>query len=129
MNNATPNNGLARYRASVSERKHAAILKSAEAVFAKGFESACMADVARQADVSTATLYKHCGSKEELLHMVIDVIYAREGQRAVTQFVMKATFLSCDDVLKTGSQAALDARDFIANVIDSLNAPVASEAA
>lgn len=55
------------YRASVRTNKRAAIVDAAFATFAShGFSGAGMAEIARQADVSTATLYKHFESKEEL---------------------------------------------------------------
>lgn len=55
------------YRAAVRTSKRAAILDSALRIFTeRSFASASMADIARLADVSTATLYKHFGSKDEL---------------------------------------------------------------
>lgn len=63
---------LESYRRSVSDAKHASILKVALIRFLKdGFSKAAMADIAREADVSTATLYKHFGSKEELFVAVV----------------------------------------------------------
>jgi TetR/AcrR family transcriptional regulator of autoinduction and epiphytic fitness len=64
--------GLDTHRKNVSERKRAAILKAAEEIFLKnGYARAGMADIARKADVSTATLYKHFSSKEELFSAVV----------------------------------------------------------
>lgn len=55
------------YRAAVRTNKRSAILSAAAQAFsAKGFAGAGMAEIARRADVSTATLYKHFESKEEL---------------------------------------------------------------
>jgi TetR/AcrR family transcriptional regulator of autoinduction and epiphytic fitness len=55
----------------VSEAKRASILKAAREAFLKdGFSRAAVADIARSADVSTATLYKHFSSKEELFAAV-----------------------------------------------------------
>ena len=55
------------YRAHIHQEKHAAILSAAFDVFAsQGFAGAGMAEIARNADVSTATLYKHFASKDEL---------------------------------------------------------------
>lgn len=63
--------GLEDYRRSVSEAKRASILKAARDAFLKeGFSRAAVAEIARAADVSTATLYKHFTSKEELFAAV-----------------------------------------------------------
>ncbi|KAB7739407.1 TetR family transcriptional regulator [Parvibaculum sedimenti] len=64
--------GLEEYRRSVSENKHAAILKAGRKHFLEhGYSGAAAADIAREADVSTATLYKHFSSKEELFVAVV----------------------------------------------------------
>lgn len=63
--------GLEEYRRSVSESKRASILRAARAAFLKdGFSRAAVAEIANMADVSTATLYKHFDSKEELFAAV-----------------------------------------------------------
>lgn len=68
--------GLATYRKSVSETKRAAILKAAREIFLKdGYSRAAMAEIAREADVSTATLYKHFDSKESLFAAVVQDAY------------------------------------------------------
>jgi len=68
--------GLATYRKSVSETKHAAILEAARANFLRdGYSRAAMAEIAREADVSTATLYKHFASKEMLFAAVVQEAY------------------------------------------------------
>lgn len=65
--------GLASYRRSVSETKRAAILKAARENFLNnGYSRAAMADIARDADVSTATLYKHFASKDALFAAIVD---------------------------------------------------------
>lgn len=65
--------GLASYRRSVSETKRAAILKAARENFLNGgFSRAAMADIARDADVSTATLYKHFASKDALFAAIVE---------------------------------------------------------
>jgi TetR/AcrR family transcriptional regulator of autoinduction and epiphytic fitness len=70
------NLGLATYRKSVSETKRAAILKAAREIFLKdGYSRAAMAEIAREADVSTATLYKHFDSKESLFAAVVQDAY------------------------------------------------------
>ncbi len=74
--------GLEEYRRSVSEAKRASILKAARGAFLKdGFSRAAVADIARVADVSTATLYKHFASKEELFAAV-----AKEAAQAVGDY-------------------------------------------
>ena len=64
--------GLDTHRRNVSDKKRAAILKAALDNFLRnGFSRAGMADIAREADVSTATLYKHFDSKEALFAAVV----------------------------------------------------------
>lgn len=49
-------------------RKASAILKAAEAIFAKkGFHTATIAEIARKAKVSEATIYEYFSTKEDLL--------------------------------------------------------------
>jgi TetR/AcrR family fatty acid metabolism transcriptional regulator len=49
-------------------QKSAAILKAAEAIFArKGFHTATIAEIAKKAKVSEATIYEYFSTKEELL--------------------------------------------------------------
>lgn len=61
------------YRSSVARAKHAAILDAARAQFLEhGFTRSGMTDIARRADVSTATLYKHFRSKEILFAEIIE---------------------------------------------------------
>lgn len=51
--------------------KSAAILKAAETIFArKGFHSATIAEIAKRAKVSEATIYEYFSSKEELLFTI-----------------------------------------------------------
>ena len=65
--------GLESYRRKVSESKRRSIMQAARAEFQdNGFTHAAMAEIARKADVSTATLYKHFGSKEELFAAVVE---------------------------------------------------------
>lgn len=64
--------GLDNYRRSVSEAKQASILQAGREIFLRdGFSRASVADIARRADVSTATLYKHFSSKEDLFAAVV----------------------------------------------------------
>lgn len=56
-----------------SERKRKHILASATAIFsAEGFSHAGMEQIARDAGVSTATLYAHFPSKAELFRIVVE---------------------------------------------------------
>ncbi|MDP2151692.1 MAG: TetR/AcrR family transcriptional regulator [Parvibaculum sp.] len=60
------------HRRNVSDKKRTAILKAALDNFLRnGFSRAGMAEIAREADVSTATLYKHFDSKETLFAAVV----------------------------------------------------------
>ena len=73
--------GLEQYRRSVKESKRASILAAAQENFLKnGFSRAAVADIAREADVSTATLYKHFSSKEELFATVVRESYGELGE-------------------------------------------------
>lgn len=75
--------GLEDYRRSVSAAKHASILKAGRDVFLRdGFSRAAVSDIARDANVSTATLYKHFRSKDELFDAVLKGAY--EGDEAET---------------------------------------------
>lgn len=74
------NLGLSSYRRSVSEAKRKAILQAARDHFLKnGYSRAAMADIARDADVSTATLYKHFSSKDDLFAAIVEDTYLRLG--------------------------------------------------
>ncbi|MCF8111270.1 MAG: TetR/AcrR family transcriptional regulator [Desulfobacteraceae bacterium] len=54
-----------------NSKKGAAILKAAEHIFArKGFQAATVADIAKKAKVSEATIYEYFSSKEELLFAI-----------------------------------------------------------
>lgn len=95
---------LENYRQSVSAAKHADILRSALAHFLKsGYHRAAMADVARDADVSTATLYKHFGSKEELFAAIVE-----EAQRVVEdEFAKRPPGATLAEMLHTAARAYL----------------------
>jgi TetR/AcrR family transcriptional regulator, regulator of autoinduction and epiphytic fitness len=59
--------GLEQYRAEITRQKQAAILKAALAAFLEfGYDRTTIDYVAQQAEVSTATLYKHFPSKADL---------------------------------------------------------------
>jgi TetR/AcrR family transcriptional regulator of autoinduction and epiphytic fitness len=72
--------GLDTHRRKISNQKRADILRSAKKHFLKfGYTSAGMADIARDADVSTATLYKHFSSKEELFAAIVREVAVPTG--------------------------------------------------
>lgn len=63
------------YRKSVSQSKRNAIIQAAINTFLdNGFEDAGMATIAQVAQVSTATLYKHFSSKDELFFAITDAV-------------------------------------------------------
>jgi TetR/AcrR family transcriptional regulator, regulator of autoinduction and epiphytic fitness len=71
--------GLEKYRRSVSEAKRASILRAGRENFLKnGYSGAAVVDIARSADVSTATLYKHFSSKEVLFAAVVTDAYVAD---------------------------------------------------
>lgn len=73
------------YRRSVSESKRASILLAGRENFLRnGYSRAAVADIAREADVSTATLYKHFSSKDELFTLVVREICADHGGEFAT---------------------------------------------
>lgn len=72
--------GLESHRRKVSLQKRAAIVLAAQDNFLKnGYSRAGMAEIARDADVSTATLYKHFASKEALFSAVVKEIARSTG--------------------------------------------------
>ncbi|MEN6543024.1 TetR/AcrR family transcriptional regulator [Parvibaculum sp.] len=76
--------GLEDYRRSVSAAKHASILQAGRDVFLRdGFSRAAVSDIARDANVSTATLYKHFRSKEELFDAVLKEAYDRDETETI----------------------------------------------
>ena len=63
---------LETYRQSIREGKRDAIVAAAQLVFLDhGYQGAAMAGIAKAADVSTATLYKHYANKETLFEAVV----------------------------------------------------------
>lgn len=72
--------GLEHYRRTISESKRTSILKAGRENFLRnGYSRAAVAEIAREADVSTATLYKHFSSKEELFAAVVREAYGDLG--------------------------------------------------
>lgn len=79
---------LESYRSAVIKAKRTAILRAARAQFLRnGFTHAGMTDIAYDADVSTATLYKHFRSK--------DILFAEIVEEASNMF--RFTFHQTDD--------------------------------
>ena len=66
-----PNNSFKGLKAQKNPAKGAIILKAAENTFAqKGFHEATISDIAKNAEVSEATIYEYFSSKEELLFSI-----------------------------------------------------------
>ncbi|MBI1261140.1 MAG: TetR family transcriptional regulator [Rhizobiales bacterium] len=84
--------GLEVYRRTVSEAKRASILAAARKNFlVHGLSHAAMAEIAHDADVSTATLYKHFESKEELFKCVVQDSFNPLGDELVVELSRKTT--------------------------------------
>lgn len=60
------------------------MLAGRENFLRNGYSRAAVADIAREADVSTATLYKHFSSKEELFAVVVRDISGNLGNEFAT---------------------------------------------
>lgn len=101
------NLALDNYRRTLSESKRAAILGAGrEAFLTNGFSRAAMADIARDADVSTATLYKHFTSKDDLFAAVVRDAYGiRDGE-----FENLADDVSAEDTFVAVIHRYLDAQ-------------------
>ena len=68
------------HRRKISEKKRAAIVDAARKNFlTHGYAGAGMAEIAHDADVSTATLYKHFASKEALFAAVVKQVARSTG--------------------------------------------------
>ncbi|MDJ0787386.1 MAG: TetR/AcrR family transcriptional regulator [Myxococcota bacterium] len=68
---------LDEYRTRRAERKRGDIIRAARLLFAsEGVEGASMAEIAKEAAVSTATLYRHFEDKEQLFSAVVDELVA-----------------------------------------------------
>ena len=67
---------LEEHHRTLKERKHRDIVNAAQDVFlTKGYDKAQMTDIAKLADVSTATLYNHFPSKQELFGAVMGALW------------------------------------------------------
>lgn len=79
----TAQSGLQKYRKAVSATKHKSILDAAEQLFGQqGYHNTGMMEVSREADVSTATLYKHFESKEKLAQLVVERVEKESPKKA-----------------------------------------------
>jgi len=68
---AKTNNSFRGIKAQKNPTKGAVILEAAQNIFAqKGFHEATISDIAKQAEVSEATIYEYFSSKEELLFSI-----------------------------------------------------------
>ncbi|MES1924696.1 TetR/AcrR family transcriptional regulator [Salinisphaera sp. T31B1] len=84
MNRASP---AAAYQRQISTAKRNAILDAAlECFLARGFAGTSLARIARAADVSTATLYRHFPSKDELFAQIIERPFLGESPDASTDW-------------------------------------------
>jgi TetR/AcrR family transcriptional regulator, regulator of autoinduction and epiphytic fitness len=80
--------GLEKYRIQVQKDKQEAILGAALELFLKyGYDQTKVDMIAQQADVSTATLYKHFHSKEELFNGLIEQAWGKDTSQTIESFV------------------------------------------
>lgn len=97
------------YRRSISELKQNAILTSARAIFLeRGYSRSGMSDIARQADVSTATLYKHFPSKENLFQAVVDENYSESNTSGIEEPLETSPEGSARQILKKALERCLN---------------------
>lgn len=67
---------LEEHQRTLKEKKRKAIIEAAhEAFLLHGYDKAQMADIAKRADVSTATLYNHFSSKQALFGEVMHLLW------------------------------------------------------
>ena len=111
---------LDKYRKKVSASKRAAILNAAKNHFEDGgYEGAGVAQIADDADVSTATLYKHFTSKQALFWHTLEDVATREGSPASVVFLFKSC-LQIPDHADVPSPTALEAMEVVAETIHHL---------
>ncbi|MFP3998618.1 MAG: TetR/AcrR family transcriptional regulator [Desulfobacterales bacterium] len=71
MPSRTTRSGARNTKSTKNSKKGVTIVKAAEHIFArKGFQAATVADIAKKAKVSEATIYEYFSSKEELLFAI-----------------------------------------------------------
>lgn len=84
MPSASP---AAAYQRQISAEKRDAILDAALGCFlARGFAGTSLARISRQADVSTATLYRHFPTKDELFAQIIERPFTEDFPNARTNW-------------------------------------------
>lgn len=84
MPSASP---AAAYQRQISAEKRNAILDAAlDCFLARGFAGTSLARIARSADVSTATLYRHFPTKDELFAQIIERPFAEDFPDACTDW-------------------------------------------
>lgn len=87
--------GIEEHQRAVAEGKRNAILAAARALFGeRGYERVSMGQVAKVANVSTATLYKHFGGKEALFEAILTA--------RCQSFEEELTTLQLEDELEAG---------------------------
>lgn len=75
------NAGLAAYRSDIAGQKRNAILDAGFEIFLRdGFVRASMVQIAKKADVSSATLYKHFTGKAELFGSIMARLWQVDGE-------------------------------------------------
>ena len=70
-------------RARQAEETRSAILEAAVRVSARGLATLSIPDVAREAGVSVPTVYRHFGTKQDLLDAIYPYLERRAGQGAL----------------------------------------------
>jgi TetR/AcrR family transcriptional regulator, fatty acid metabolism regulator protein len=87
--------------------RHDAILAAATRVFAgKGYVSASITDIAREADISDGLIYKYFANKRDLLERVLKVFYEKTIADLETQVAQGRNFESRLYALVSGHLAA-----------------------
>ena len=79
--------GLAAYRAKVAQEKRGALMDAAIALFLeKGYGKTSLEEIARKAGVSSATLYKHFPTKDQLFGGVMERMWVADAGAPSTSF-------------------------------------------
>ena len=98
--------GLEGYRRQIRKEKREALLKTAESIFAEqGYTNSSVREVADATPLSTATLYKICKSKEELLAAVIERMAEEETADAVQDWIMRLLIAEGNRIVQDLSHA------------------------
>jgi len=123
--------GLEAYRAGVTFKKRRDILKAALEEFQRvGFHEAGMKEISARANVSTATLYKHAGSKEHLFEQVVEQEKVRGGQAGVNALVARIAFAGICALAEDATTYTQNAISVLGDFVAALeNVPKTDEAA